>query len=226
VRREAKWSDPPPPWSGADLYAASMMYGDLLAEFAEEAERARQWVGRGECWDLANEGLKSIGERIEQSGGPKPMPCIGRTHGHLLFNATAGKPGIWRGSETAIRRGDVVQWLSAKIKPVGQPHVKMTLGEPDHTAIVVSDAAVDELESGYRAPDGLLRELHAGSIGPLEVIEQSVREVPTRRTYDMKEFLSGQVWIYRPVAMEAYIGISQVVPHWPPALPPDRLHAI
>ena len=170
------------------------------------------------------------------------MPSIGRTHGHLLFSATAGSPGTWRGGETAIRRGDVVQWLSAKIKPVGQPHVTMTLGEPDHTAIVVSDVAVAGLENGYES-DNALQALNAAFIGPLEVVEQSVREVPTRRTYDMSQFLSGQVsnksrgtckkqthsvqvWIYRPVAMEAYIGISQVAPSWPPPLPPDRVHAI
>ena len=192
VKREARWSSPPTPWNGADLYAASMMYGDLLAEFAEAAERSRQWIGRGECWDLANEGLKSVGERIEQSGGPKPMPCIGRTHGHLLFTAVARKPGTWRGGENAIRRGDIVQWLSAKVKPVGQPHVTMTLGEPDHTAIVVTDTAVAGLENGGESEDGL-QALDAACIGSLEVVEQSVREIPTRRTYDMSQFLSGQV---------------------------------
>ena len=192
VKREARWSNPPDPWNGADLYAASMMYGDLLAEFAEDAERSRQWIGRGECWDLANEGLKSVGERIEQSGGPKPMPCIGRTHGHLIFTAIAGKTGTWRGGENAIRRGDVVQWLKVKIKPLGQPHVTVTLGEPDHTAIVVSDTAVAGLEDIPETDDGL-RALDAACIGSLEVIEQSVRELPTRRTYDMSQFASGQV---------------------------------
>jgi hypothetical protein len=129
---------------------------------------------------------------MEQFGGPKPMPCIGRTHGHLLFSATAGRPGTWRGGENAIRRGDVVQWLSAKVRPLGQPHVTMTLGEPDHTAIVVSDAAVAGLENGYES-DGGLQVLDAACIGPLEVVEQSVREIPTRRTYDMSQFLGGQV---------------------------------
>lgn len=189
AKREVFWSMPPSPWSGADLYTASMAYGDLLAEFAEQAERSRRHVGRGECWDLANDGLKSVADQV---GEPKPMASIGRTHGHLLFTARAGQPGTWRGGENAVRRGDVIQWLTAKIKLVGQPNVTMTLGEPDHTAVVISDTAVSGLDDGDGGPDGL-RQLDASCIGPLEVIEQSVKELPTRRTYDMSQFTSGQV---------------------------------
>lgn len=192
VRREVRWSAPPSPWGGSELYVASSTYGDLVAEFAERAEASRTHVGRGECWDLANDGLREVGELAESSGGfAKPMPCVGRTHGHLLFSATAGQTGVWRGGENAIRRGDIVQWLSVKIKLVGQPNVTMTLGQPDHTAIVVADTAV----SGIPEEEGVdgLRLLDASCIGPLEVVEQSARELPTRRTYDMSQFMSGQV---------------------------------
>ena len=54
AKREARWSNPPDPWNGADLYAASMMYGDLLAEFAEDAvmittmDRSWRMLGFGE----------------------------------------------------------------------------------------------------------------------------------------------------------------------------------
>lgn len=116
-----------------------------------------------------------------------------------------------------MRRGDIVQWLSVKIKLVGQPLMTMTLGEPDHTAIVVADAPISSLGApGGGEWDGGLRPLHSSAIGALEVIEQSVRELPTRRTYDMGQFQSGQVWIYRPIPMEAYLGIEEVAPDWPP----------
>lgn len=185
-----KWAAPPSPWDGSELYAASLAYGDLLAEFAEAAERDRRHVGRGECWDLANEGLQSLAAQTS----PAPMKCIGRTHGHLIYSAKAGQVGVWRGGENAIRRGDVVQWLTTKIKLVGQPNVTMTLGEPDHTAIVVSDAAVTGVD-GPPGEDGL-RELDSSCIGPLEVVEQSVKELPTRRTYDMSQFTAGQVSLF------------------------------
>ena len=84
----------------------------------------------------------------------------------LIFTAIAGKMGTWRGGENAIRRGDVVQWLKVKIKPLGQPHVTVTLGEPDHTAIVVSDTAVAGLEDIPETDDGL-RALDAACIGSL-----------------------------------------------------------
>jgi len=84
----------------------------------------------------------------------------------------------------------------------------MTLGEPDHTAIVVSDTTVAGLDDGHEADDGL-RALDAACIGPLEVIEQSVRELPTRRTYDMSQFVSGQV-----SNMENCTGQETLVTKW------------
>ncbi|KAF8317604.1 hypothetical protein DL93DRAFT_2095598 [Clavulina sp. PMI_390] len=227
VVREIRWADPPSPWDGGRLYEASVTYGELLAQFAENAERNRIHIGRGECWDLANEGLKSVATQIAAQGGGDagPMPSIGRTHGHLLFTSVAGQQGTWRGGENAIRRGDVVQWLRTSIKLVGQPAGgSMILGDPDHTAVVVSDTSVAGIDGGNMGPDGTCP-LHASAIGPLEVVEQSRTELPVRRTYDMTQFTAGQVWIYRPVSMLSYLGVAEIAPTWPPPLSPSRLHS-
>jgi hypothetical protein len=192
--RDALWSAPPSPWSGGPLYDASCAYGDFIADFAERAEAERRHVGRGECWDLANDALKHVGELATSLSMDKPMPCIGKTHGHLIYWAKAGPSavGTWRGGDIAVRRGDIVQWLRVKIKPLGQPFVTMTLGEPDHTAIIVADSALSGLPDQTEG-DGGLRTLRTNGLGSIEVVEQSVRELPTRRTYDMSQFLEGEV---------------------------------
>lgn len=215
--REAAWAPCPEPWIADDLQTSSAMYGDLVATFAERAMHERRHVGRGECWDLANEALKEIAI-TQQNVLPKVMPCIAHTHGHLIFSATAGNMGVWRGGDDAVRRGDIVQWLSVKIKLVGQPNVTMTLGLPDHTAIVVADSPISSLVADANTDeDG--QALHPSAIGGLQVVEQSARELPTQRTYDMGQFLSGKVWIYRPVPMEAYLEIPEVAASWPPPVP-------
>ena len=203
VRREAFWKGHPQYWSGSDLYDASVMYGDLVAEFAELAMQERRHVGRGECWDLANDGLKHVGVLATSAYPPfpKPMASIGRSHGHLIFSATAGSPGVWRGGDNAVRRGDIVQWLTVKIKPYGQPLATMTLGEPDHTAVIVADSGINGLDE--MGEDGL-QPLDASGIGTLEVVEQSARELPTRRTYDMSQFLSGKVSISFAALLNAF----------------------
>ncbi|KAF9517558.1 hypothetical protein BS47DRAFT_1290933 [Hydnum rufescens UP504] len=212
--REAAWAPPPPPWIGDDLRTASEMYGDLVASFAERAMHQRRHVGRGECWDLANESLREIAN-TQQGVLPKVMPCIAHTHGHLIFTGVAGQMGTWKGGDDTVRRGDIVQWLNVKIKLVGQPLATMTLGNPDHTAIVVSDSYIPSLTAGSNASEEG-QALHPSAIGSLDVIEQSVHELPSRRVYDMRQFLSGEVWIYRPMPMELYLGMAEVAAVWPP----------
>jgi hypothetical protein len=39
---------------GDRLYAAQTLYGQAIADFCEQAVRMRQFVDRGEPWDMAN----------------------------------------------------------------------------------------------------------------------------------------------------------------------------
>ena len=212
--REAAWVPTPEPWIAEDLRIASQMYGDLVASFAERAMGQRRHVGRGECWDLANEALREIAN-TQQGVLPKVMPPIAHSHGHLIFTCVGGQTGTWKGGDDTVRRGDIVQWLNVKIKVVGQPHVTMTLGVPDHTAIIVSDSHISSLTVDSNT-DEKGQPLHPSAIGSLDVIEQSVRELPTRRVYDMRQFLSGEVWIYRPMPMELFLGMAEITAVWPP----------
>jgi hypothetical protein len=84
------------------------------------------------------------------------------------------------------------------------------LGSPDHTAVIVSadNAALPVSDGSSLSPDQL---------GFLEVVEQSQGQVPQQRTYDLSSMSEGQVWIYRPVSLEEYVGVpgGQLSPQWP-----------
>ena len=70
LQREARWRPQPTPWKGQPtqvaseaashrllgeyLYTAHAHYGQAIAEFCEQAVHMRQFVGRGEPWDMAN----------------------------------------------------------------------------------------------------------------------------------------------------------------------------
>ena len=77
------------------------------------------------------------------------------------------------------------------------------LGNPDHTAVIVKDTVP-------RLPvhDGM--SITPAEVGTLEVIEQSVGQLPKQEKYDMAGMTEGEVWIYRPVGMEAYLGIAEL----------------
>jgi hypothetical protein len=84
------------------------------------------------------------------------------------------------------------------------------LGNPDHTAVVVSAD-----NTALPVSDG--SSLRPGQLGHLEVVEQSQGQLPQRRTYDLESMSEGEVWIYRPVGLEKYVGIpgGQLSPRWP-----------
>ena len=130
VRRDGRYRPIPTPWDGEQLYAASEMYGPTLVEFAEEAVEGRRAIGRGECWDLANDGIDYARSRV----GEKPFPSIGRTHGMIMFYARAGGKGLgkWSGADEYVRPGDIVEWRNVKIREVGMPNgAYAILGDPD-----------------------------------------------------------------------------------------------
>ena len=48
--------------------------------------------------------------------------------------------------------------------------------------------------------------LPPASLGSLEVIEQSLGKAPRRARYDLAAFEAGEMWIYRPIGLESYVG--------------------
>ncbi|GJE88899.1 CHAP domain-containing protein [Phanerochaete sordida] len=199
VQRSAKYLPRPAPKDRAALLAAHETYGETVAAFAEGYAGSGEYCARGECWDLANEALRYF-DAFEYV--PKPVPSISRTHGHLIFCGKAGsggnwQDGRWRGGDDRVRRGDIVEWRRVR---VGMPGGGYTLlGDPDHTAVVVRDA-VPSRDVADGAP------LLPRELGALEVVEQSVGSPPARARYDLGMLQEGEMWVYRPIAMEAYVG--------------------
>lgn len=203
IERTARFLPRPQPLDKETLIAAHNTYGDTIASFAEGYVEAQQYCARGECWDLASEGLKYF-EQFDYV--EKPIPSLAKTHGHLIasFNAdVSGTPiGMWRGGDDRVRRGDIVQWKSVKIDIImNWGRGAATLGAPDHTSIVVSD-----LVPGCPVGDG--EWLDIARFGTLEVVEQSVSTggLPKRAEYELSGLAQGEVWIYRPIGMRTYVG--------------------
>jgi hypothetical protein len=206
VKRDAVYLPRPKPLAKEILVEAHSTYGETIASFAESFVGSGEYCARGECWDLANEALKYFDEFDYV---PKPVPSISRTHGHLVYEGKAlgkgqGMVGRWRGGDDRVRRGDIVEWRLVRIATYGAPPGNYsTLGEPDHTAVVVRETVprVVVEDGGPLSPEEL---------GSLEVVEQSVGQLPERRVYDLRGFEEGEMWIYRPVGLEAYLGVQGV----------------
>lgn len=203
VKRGAQYLPRPAPLDHQTLVAAHETYGETVAAYAESFEGTGEYCGSGECWDLANQAIQYL---REFDYVPAPVPSIARTHGHLVFAGRAlgrgGGDGRWRGGDDRVRRGDIVEWRSARVSTVGAPPGSyMTLGNPEHTAVVVREARPTREPADGEA-------LAPAEIGALEVMEQSVQTggLPTRVEYDLKTFESGEIWIYRVVGMEVYLG--------------------
>lgn len=199
VRRSARYLPRPAAWPREQLVEAHETYGETIAGFAESYEGTGEPCARGECWDLAHEALKYF-EQYDYV--PKPVPSISRTHGHLVYEGKASNKGRvqmgrWRGGDDRVRRGDIVEWREAR---VGMGPLSWgILGNPDHTAVIVSDMVPKtSVVDGQAVPPS--------QMGTLEVVEQSVGSPPKRARYDLAQFEEGEVWIYRPVGMEAYVG--------------------
>lgn len=210
AQRHAEYLTPPTQLSKDVLIEAHETYGETIAAFAESFLQSGQFCARGECWDLANEAIKYF-EQFDYV--PKPIPSLNRTHGHLIFEGRAlgkGKQvGRWRGGDDRVRRGDIVEWRSVKINFVNAvPGSWAILGDPEHTAVITKDSIPT------RSPqDG--RSLLPSELVSLEVVEQSRNNQPpepNKKTYDMAAFEEGEVWIYRPIALEVYLGIPDLTP--------------
>ncbi|VDB87256.1 unnamed protein product [Peniophora sp. CBMAI 1063] len=193
IRREAWYTLRPPPMSGDALVAAHDTYGEIIASFAESHVASGQKVWRGECWDIAYKGLELA---REQCPDQPPVPSISRCHGHLIY---CGKPGQgrWRGGDTRVRRGDIVEWRLARVKRMGQ---WSTIGAPDHTAVIVKDCipSIPVSDGSFLTP---------AELGDLTIVGQNPNP-PRVSTVPHATMAEGEVWIYRPVCMQEYVGFE------------------
>ena len=201
VQRSAKYLPPPGALDRETLVDAHETYGETIAAFAESFEGTGQYCARGECWDLASEAIKNF---AQYDYVPKPVPSTSRTHGHLIFCGRAARGGAeqagrWRGGDTQVRRGDIVEWRNVRMGMANGGTA--ILGMPDHTAVITRDAIPTRAVS-----DG--DSVRPSEIGSLEVMEQSVGSPPKRETYDLRLFQEGEVWIYRPIGLETYVGVE------------------
>ena len=210
VKRNSVYLPRPKALGRQELVEAHESYGETIALFAESFLGTGQPCARGECWDLADQALKYF---AQYDYIPKPVQSTVRTHGHLIYEGKASNQGKeivgrWRGGDDRIRRGDIAEWRKVKIGMKGAPGSFYSLGFPDHTAIIVIDSI--PLPS---AKDG--GSLKPSDLGTIAVVEQSQGRPPSRTEYDLKYFQEGEMWIYRPIGMKAYLGVAELT-HEPP----------
>lgn len=220
-----------------------------MARFARESVERRTPVARGECWDLAHEALVSTRRATGQVNLAAPFVSIGRTHGHLIFHATAPRDGEWYGRDLYVRAGDIVEWRSVTIREVGMSlNSYSILGDPDvsfffsfflffpplfsnernetdnivahqhiqHTAVIVATGQPLRLPEPSSASAATTSCRYSPeSIGLITVVEQSLGQVPTERTYDLATLSKGEIRIYRPCAIRDLVGIDKIEPKWP-----------
>ena len=167
-------------------------YSDAVATWCE-SKMGRQ-VGNGECWTLADEGLKAVAQNCKAHGTEPCLPSQSYIHGALIYSfisTDSTNPEALGGIlETGVARGDVVQILSAVLKSRDGRRTGYA-GDPDHTAVITSVEAN----------------------GILKVVESNVGGVKNvkRGSYDMSELVKGEVRIYRAVG-ESWLG--KLDPTW------------
>ena len=216
VKRNAVYLPRPKALGRQELVDAHEIYGETIALYAESFLGTGQPCARGECWDLADQALKYF---AQYDYIPKPIQSTFRTHGHLIYEGKASNQGKemegrWRGGDNCIRRGDIAEWREVKIGFKGAPGSFYSLGFPDHTAVIVTDSL--PLPS---AKDG--GSLKPSDLGTFAVVEQSQGRAPSRTEYDLSYFLEGEMWIYRPIGMKAYLGFGELT-----AVPPEEVHTL
>lgn len=190
------------------LISASETYSHHLLQYLEGVEHHQRHVGRGECWDLANEALKTIPSLAPHL--PLPLTSINRTHGWLLYHGEANGVGNGVGhwlpeSMDEIRPGDVIEWKLVSCNTIN-PTLMCKLGDPEHTAMIL-DVQSSNITNRFIPPSQL---------GHITVLEQSLKQLPIRRTYDLSTMSAGSVWIYRPDSEKNLLGLSANSCDWPP----------
>jgi hypothetical protein len=216
VKRNAVYLPRPNALGRQELVEAHELYGDTIALFAESFLGTGQPCARGECWDLADQALKYF-EQYDYI--PKPLQSMTRTHGHLIYEGKASNQGKemvgrWRGGDDRIRRGDIAEWREVKIGMKGAPGSYSRLGFPDHTAVIVNDSIPFPM-----VKDG--GSLKPSDLGTIVVVEQSKGHPPSKKDYDLNYLQEGEMWIYRPIGMKAYLNVGELT-----VQPPEEVQTL
>lgn len=103
---------PPRPRTAGELAHAAEELGERVALWAEAREGTV--VGRGECWDLADQALKEVSRALVDEGaaGGGLAEAVGIGFGEVVFVNVGGNVA-W-GPERRIRRGDVLQFVVSR----------------------------------------------------------------------------------------------------------------
>jgi hypothetical protein len=172
----------------AELEEYRIRYGDSVAGWSESM--MGQQVGNGECWTLANDALKAVGDDCRARGIEPPMTSQSYIHGFLVFSYYPPSPPTPPGGVTAsmVARGDIIQFLSCIFEKRGGG--KGYCGMPDHTAVVTGVGR-----------DGVIDAVHQNTGGVKKVC---------RAQFNFGELTSGEVRIFRPVG-ESWVGGLETV---------------
>jgi len=158
--------------SKSDLVGYSGRFGDYIASWCDH--KMGQQVGRGECWDLAQEALL-------KGCGKHAMVSTYTHHGFPILRIAGSNSGIsfidGVGQFDEIRRGDILQFKSC-IFVDKQAGSTKTVGAPDHTAVVLDNLG-----------DKII------------VAEQNVNNTRfvVKGEYCLKDLTTGETYVYRPV---------------------------
>ncbi len=164
------------------------MYGERLAAWCERQMGKK--VGNGECWTLANDGLKAVAEECKARGEEPCMASQSLAHGAQVYSFVSPNPPSHPSVlDAGVRRGDLIQFWTARFE---NEHGWKTAGMPDHTSVVVN----------------------VRSDGVMEVLEQNVGgvKIVKKGEYDLGTLTEGEVRVFRPVGVS---WLGDMNPSWP-----------
>ncbi|KAI0799581.1 hypothetical protein BC629DRAFT_1591766 [Irpex lacteus] len=134
---------------------------------------------------------------------PKPVPSIHRTHGHLIFEGKAEKMDCAagevarRGRPNKARRYRRMAECQSRDGPAWLCDAGYTGPHCYHVSETTPRVAVADGQA-----------VKPSEVGRLVVVEQSVGSPPKQQSYDLSQLQEGEVWVYRPIGMELYIGAA------------------
>lgn len=171
VTVERKDIAPPPPLTQQQLAQARDQFCESVAAFTESVRNTQ--VGDGECWTLAKQAFDAT---------PGVMPPQGYTFGAVVYEAEGLAPAPVAYNDR-IARGDVIQFLSARIETKSNQGIitrQVILGAPNHTAVVVNVS-----------PDNRTVDVLHQNLGGVRTVQPG--------TFNLDEVTAGHVTVYRPV---------------------------
>jgi hypothetical protein len=176
----------------AALISTHETYGETMATYAETYAD-----GNGACQGsgiLAHEAIEYFAQFDYM---PPPCPSFGRQHGHLIFSSIprGGGKGVWRGGDTRLRRGDVIELKN----------MRMMYGN-GYKFLPMQDAIVTQDSEPVGSP--LVADGRQVQLGEVQVVEQRVGDIARRTTYDFKSMDVEEVSVYRVVGQREYLGTT------------------